>query len=287
MRSTHIVRCIAGSLVILVAIAGGIGCETKRPGVPPSPLPPPSPGPGPGTLTGTLSVTSFQSVGWHVTGEFHYRPNLRVTAGHPGSAVVVSAVSFEGFGDAGSSRPTGVRYPNGRRVSSGETLDLSFPTIEIVTGFRLNTLRVTVEYRDEAGRVGSAVSEAAAPALSMDPPDATLEIRRFVVAGSFSGGYFWYWPKLTLIETTGRSDARIVKITFELLDIGPAGRVPEIHESIVVPAGGTIVLDEDPLGYGPWREISNSIKAARVSVVIHFVDVVGRGGVVTAIAEVS
>jgi hypothetical protein len=172
-------------------------------------------------------------------------------------------------------------------VSPGSTIDFSLLTIEIVTGFTLNTLRVTVEFVDESGRAGSVVAEAPAPALSTAAADTMLEIRRFVVQGSFSGGLFWYWPKLTLSETSGRSPARIVKITFELLDIGPAGRVPETYESMVVPAGGTLVLEEDPLGYGPWREISNSIKAARLSVIIHYVDAEGRGGSVTGIAEVS
>lgn len=274
------VRAIAGRLVMLVTIAGGIGCDAKPPGQP-SPLPDPGPG--------TLSVTSFESVGWHLNGEFHYRPSLRVTAGREGSAVDVSAVSFEGSGEAGSSGPTGVRYPNGRRVSPGATLDpsLGFSTIEIVTGFRLDRLRVTVEFVDAAGRAGSTVAESAAPALSTDAPDAMLTIGQFVVAGSFSEGRFSYWPKLTLLETTGRSQVTIVKMTFELVDTGPAGRVPSSPEFIVVPAGGTIVLDEDPLGFGPWRELSSSVKAARVSVVIHFVDAAGRGGSVTAIAEVS
>jgi hypothetical protein len=77
-------------------------------------------------------------------------------------------------------------------------------------------------------------------------------------------------------------------MVFELLDIGPAGRVPSVPVPIsIIPAGGTIVLDEDPLGYGPWMEISNSVKASRVSVVIYYIDAEGRGGSVTAIANVS
>jgi hypothetical protein len=274
------VRAIAGRLVMLVAIAGGVGCDTTPPGQP-SPLPDPGPG--------TLSVTSFESVGWHLNGEFHYRPSLRVTAGRDGSAVDVSSVSFEGSGEAGSSGPIGVRYRSGRRVLPGGTLDLLWSS-EIVTGFRLDTLRATVEFVDAAGGAGSTVAESAAPTISTDPPDspdAALAISQFVVAGSFSGGQFWYLPKLTLIETTGRSRATIVKMTFELLDVGPAGRVPPSHELIVVPAGGAMVLDEDPSGFGPWQEISSSVKAARVSVVIHFMDAAGRGGSVTAIAEVS
>ena len=162
-----------------------------------------------------------------------------------------------------------------------------------MTGFRLDTLRATVDFVDAAGGAGSTVAESVPPTISADSadppdsPDAALAISQFVVAGSFSGGQFWYLPKLTLIETTGRSRATIVKTTFELLDVGPAGRVPPSHELIVVPAGGAIVLDKDPLGFGPWKEISSGVKAARVSVVIQFMDAAGGGGSVTAIAEVS
>ena len=273
-------RVYLGPLAVLVATSC-LGCESSIGPGPSPPAPPPPP------IAGTLLVSTFSATGWHANGEFHYRPTIHVTAGLDGSAVTVSSVRYEGSGDGDVPRSIRISYPNGRRVLPGATVDLSTSFLEIVASYRVHTLKVTVEFTDDGGRSGSATAESPAPDVTTEPAAAQLVIARFVVVGSVNGSTFWYWPKLTLTETTGRSAVRIVKMTFELLDVGPAGRVPPSLESIVVPPGGTIVLDEDPLGYGPWREISSSARAQRVSVVIEFVDVEGRGGSVMAIAEVS
>jgi hypothetical protein len=98
-------------------------------------------------------------------------------------------------------------------------------------------------------------------------------------------GRYHYFPKLTLKETSGRTSVRIVRIAFELLDVGPDGRVQPSQQQIPVPAGGTIVLDENE--WGPWVEIDSSAEASRVAVAISFVDDRGRSGSVSAVAPVS
>jgi hypothetical protein len=251
-------------------------------------VPQPTPPSPPVAAPGSLSVTSLTATAWHANGEFHYRPVIQVTAGRDGSAVSVSSLRFEAAGDDGALKWASLRYPNGRRVLPGATVDLSPSSFEIITGFRAHTLRAILEFTDDTSRAGSVVAESPAPIVPIDATDTSLAIQRFVVIGSVSGGLNWYWPQLTLTETTGRGPVRIVNMVFELLDIGPAGRVPSVPVPIsIIPAGGTIVLDEDPLGYGPWMEISNSVKASRVSVVIYYIDAEGRGGSVTAIANVS
>jgi hypothetical protein len=114
-----------------------------------------------------------------------------------------------------------------------------------------------------------------------------LAIQALTVDGWSENGRFHYWPKLTLTETSGISRASIKAITFELLDVGPAGRVPPARDPGDVPAGGTIQLVEDAYGYGPWFEIDSTANASRVSVVISFVDDAGRGGALSAVAQVS
>ena len=77
----------------------------------------------------------------------------------------------------------------------------------------------------------------------------------------------------------------IKKITFELLDVGSAGRVPPSWQPFSIAAGATLTLSE---AYGdPWLEIDGSANASRVSVVIVFIDEAGRGGEITAVAQVS
>ena len=111
-------------------------------------------------------------------------------------------------------------------------------------------------------------------------------IQAFSVIGSSYPGLLLL-AELTLAETSGVSRALIKKMTFELLDVGPSGRVPAMWEPREVPAGGTIALDEDDYGYGPWLEITSMADASCVSLVISFVDDAGRGGLVTAIVPVS
>lgn len=128
------------------------------------------------------------------------------------------------------------------------------------------------------------------PAPPEAPPDgsvATVVIQDFSVFGWYDHGQqrFHYWPKLTLAETAGVSAASISTISFELLDVGPAGRVPPASGSFLVPAGGVLRLDEDL--YGPWLEIDSTANAARVSVLLSFVDNAGKGGSVSAIVAVS
>lgn len=270
-------RIWTSAFVVIAAVADG-GCGIGD-GHRPSPLPPPTPG--------GLSVSMFSSLGWHVSGEFHYRPAILLTAAGDGSAVIVWSVRLEGSGDGAAVRSAGISYPNGRRLGPAGVLELRVPSFELVTTFRVITLRLIVEFTDGTGRAGSAVAQAPAPEVSTESPAGILSVTRFEVLGSGNGGgTFFYWPKLTLEETTGLDDIRIVKMVFELLDVGADGRVPPVQGPILVPAGGTTVLDEDPLGYGPWMEISSHRNAQRVSVFIHYVDTQGRGGSTTAMAEV-
>ena len=133
------------------------------------------------------------------------------------------------------------------------------------------------------------------PATSITPqlaaqaaPLATVVIREFSVTEWYdrSQGRYHYWPKLTVAETSGVSLASITSITFELLDVGPTGRVPPAPGPFVVPAGGTLSLVEDAYGYGPWFEIDSTADASRVSVVLSFLDSTGGSAKVSAIAHV-
>jgi hypothetical protein len=126
------------------------------------------------------------------------------------------------------------------------------------------------------------------PAAPLAAPLATLVIREFSVTEWYdrSQGRYHYWPKLTVAETSGVSLASIASITFELLDVGPTGRVPPASGPFVVPAGGTLTLVEDSYGYGPWLEIDSTADASRVSVVLSFLDSTGGRASVSAIAQV-
>ena len=240
----------------------------------------------PGRLrANTLSVSTFSVSGLY-DAQFHYFPRLSVSSGANGGAIDVVEMSFEGS-EAGVTRPLQhVRYSAPQRVPAGRTLELT-SNLEIVSTTRVDHLQVTVAFVDETGRSGTVTAHAAVPAISQESADATLALHRFSVVGWSGHGRFHYWPKLTLSETSGRSAARILKMTFELLDVGPSGLVPHVRQAIDVPAGGTIVLDENDYDHGPWVEIDSTANASRVSVVISFVDDQGRGGVVSAVAQVS
>jgi hypothetical protein len=125
------------------------------------------------------------------------------------------------------------------------------------------------------------------PPAAPGTPLATLVIRDFSVFGWYdqTRQRFHYWPKLTVAETGNVSAASITSITFELLDVGPDGRVPPATGSFAVPAGGELRLDEDL--YGPWLEIDGTARAERVSVQIGFVDSDRRTGLISAVATVS
>jgi hypothetical protein len=157
--------------------------------------------------------------------------------------------------------------------------------VEITSPTALSSITATVSFTNDLGQTGSVAATVDGPTISASPSGATLVIQTFTVSGWYDHGLSFYWPKLTLTETSGRSSASINKINFELLDIGSSGRVPPDLTPRAVPAGGTISLDDD--GYGPWFEISSTADASRVSVVISFVDDAGRGGSVSAIAPVS
>jgi hypothetical protein len=234
----------------------------------------------------TLLIVAFVVTGWH-DGRFHYLPTVSVSPGANGGAVDVLEVSFERSA-AGVTVPVqSVRYPVPRRVTSGSTHELIEGRIEIVSSTRLEHLSVAVAFVDETGRPGTVRAQAAVPNFSQGVPDAALVIRSFSVLGRFEGGRYYYRPKLSAAETTGRSAATVLSVTFELLDVGPSGRVPPSRQVHQIPAGGTVVLDEDPYGYGPWLEIDSSVDAARVAVVIAYVDGEGRGSSVSAVAHVA
>jgi hypothetical protein len=278
MRRPTALRAVV-TLVATMTTSSGCGGEIRTPSEPSAQR---------SSTPNTLSISAFSVAGWF-DGQFHYFPRLSVATGGSGAAIDVLEISFEGS-TAGVPGPVQrVRYPTPRRVLAGSTLELTDGSslFEIRTSRGLDQLTVSVSFVDETERFGTVVGGTVVPAVSDNTADATLTIRSFSVAGRFSNGRFYYLPKLTLAETAGRSPAMIVKITFELLDVGSSGRVPPSREQIVVPAGGTVVLDEDPYGYGPWLEIDSVADASRVSVVISYIDLQGRGGAASALATVS
>jgi len=271
----------------LAAVGATIGCGATAPTQPTSPTPNPATTSAPATLSGTLSITAFTVSGWY-DGQFHYVPALTVAAGAAGSAVEVQEVSFERSDSGVGPGLPKLRFLKPVRVPAGGTLDLpSGSPLDLVSQSAIGTMTVRVSFLDESGRSGMTTADIAVPPISQVLPDVTLAIKAFSVTGWFENGRFHYWPRLTVAETSGRGPAAIVEITFELLDVGPAGRVPPTYQRFVVAAGGTLTLDED--GYdGPWLEIdSERADASRISVVISYVDDAGRGRSVTALAPVS
>ena len=128
-----------------------------------------------------------------------------------------------------------------------------------------------------------------AEAATAHPENSTavLTVSVFTATGWYDGERFHYWPRLTLTERGSVSSAWITTMVFELVDGGPAGRVPPFSGSLHVPAGGEIALFQDKYS-DAWLEItSDMVNAAKVSVVISYIDDLGRGGWATAIADVS
>jgi hypothetical protein len=242
-----------------------------------------------GNLTSALSVTEFSVQGWQ-DNVFHYLPTVSVSVPATGDTVYVQRVDFSTSSSGATTRLGGIAFGTPQLVvSPGGTLDLfkGTPPAEITSPAGLASITATVFFANGVGQTGSlAVTKDVAP-LPPSASSAALVIQSFSVVGSFDRSSFSYWPKLTLTETSGVSRALIKKMTFELLDVGPSGRVPTSWEPRDVPAGGSITLDEDDYGYGPWLEITSMADASRVSVTISFVDDAGRGGSVTAVAPVS
>ena len=126
--------------------------------------------------------------------------------------------------------------------------------MEITSSAALASITATVFLTTGVDVRGSVAVTQDVPPLAPDASSAALVIQAFSVIGSSDRGSFSYWPKLTLTETSGVSRAVIKTMTFELMDVGPSGRVPVVRQPREVPAGGTITFDEDDYGYGPWLE---------------------------------
>jgi hypothetical protein len=240
-------------------------------------------------LTDALSVTEFSLQGWQ-DNLFHYLARLSVSVPATGDTVYVQRVDFTTSNSGATTRLAGIAFGSPQRVvSPGGTLDLfkGIPPVEVTSPVGLASITATVFFTNGVGQTGSLTVTRDLSPLPPSASSAALVIQSFSVVGSSEGGSFSYWPKLTLTETSGVSHALIKKMTFELLDVGPSGRVPPSWEPREVPAGGSITLDEDEYGYGPWLEITSMADASRVSLTISFVDDAGRGGSVTAVVPVS
>jgi hypothetical protein len=240
-------------------------------------------------LSNALSITEFSLQGWH-DDIFHYLPTVSVSVPSTGATVYVQRVDFTTSNSGATTRLTGIAFGSPQRVvSPGGTLDLlKGPSpVEITSQVALASITATVFFTNGVDPIRSVAVTEDAPLLAPNASSTALVIQAFSVVGSSDHGSFSYWPKLTLAETSGVSRALIEKMTFQLLDVGPPGRVPIVWEPREVPAGGAITLDEDDYGYGPWLEITSVADASRVSLAISFVDDAGRGGSVTAVAPVT
>jgi hypothetical protein len=272
---------------VLVILSLSAGCRGKNPAAPTA-----APGPPPPTsenLTNALSLTDFSLTGWH-DGTFHYLPTVSVSAPSTGGTVYVQRVAFMTSTSGAPTNLAGILFGSPRRVvSPGGTLDLlkGVSPVEITSPVALASITATVSFNNEVGQTGTVAVTEDAPPLAPNSSSAALVIQAFSVIGSSDQGDFHYWPKLTLTETSGVSRALIKKMTFELLDVGPNGRVPTVWEPHEIPAGGTITLENDDYGYGPWFEITSVADVQRVSLAISFVDDAGRGALVTAVVPVS
>ena len=120
-------------------------------------------------------------------------------------------------------------------------------------------------------------------------PIAKLEIRDFTVTITYDAqsGRYTYVPYLTLAETSGHSDAKIIGTNFELLGIGVNGRVPPVNDRFTVPAGGTVRLADDPYWGDPWLSIDNRLRASGLSVSFTYLDDAFVAGVISATVQFS
>lgn len=280
------VRTISWAVALLIASASA-GCGNHV-----NPTAPTAASPD-ATLTlaqssAALSV-SLSLTGWYSGQQFHYVPTLSVTETTRTSGVWIHSLSFT-WVETGT-RASGFTYGVRPHVPAGDSLDLlnasgtgQGPTVEITSGVEPANLAVVVSFIDDAGHAGQATATIRVPAVRVDVPAAVLTLSLFTVDGWYDAGRFHYWPKLSLSSSGG--PIAIKKIAFELLDVGSAGRVPPSWQQFSVAGGGTLNLSEDPYG-GPWFEIDSSADASRVSIAIVFVDEAGRGGEITAVAQVS
>jgi hypothetical protein len=284
----EIIRCSRRLAPIVAALAlSGLACGHASPSAPT----PVTSGDriGQPALAGGLTVSRFSLTGWKDQ-RFHYLPVLSVTLAPDAQPVSVQQIDLTAVIDGRTQSVGGVKYGLAKALQPGDTLDLtadqSLLGVTMMTDQPLGTVTVTVSYVDGAGAITTATATAQAPEVS-DGSIATLAIRSFTVSGWTEGGWFQYWPRLTLAETSGASRAIIKQMVFELTGTGSAGRVPVVWNPAEIAAGGTITLDEDGYG-GPWLAISSQLaNAARVSVVISYVDNAGRGASISAVADVS
>jgi hypothetical protein len=273
---------------VLLAAAIAAGCGSKNAVAPTgaTSIPPATAA----SLTGALSVAAFTLTGWH-DGTFHYFPTVSVAAPSTGRTVYVQRIAFSAENRGVTSNVGGITFVSPQRVVvPGGTVDLlKGPSpFEVTSPVVLPSITATVFFTTDDGQTGSVAAAADAPPVLHDPSAAVLAIQAFTASSWHDQDGFHYWPKLTLTETSGSSRALIQKMIFELMDEGPSGRVPPVWDRRQVPAGGTISLvDDEYFGYGPWLELDSTADAARVSVMISFVDDAGRGGSVSAVAQVS
>ena len=280
----RIAAATSGYVLLILSLSAGCG---KNPAAPTSASGMPSSTSQ--NLSNALSITEFSLQGWH-DGIFHYLPTVSVSVPSTGGTVYVQRVAFTTSNRGATTNLTGIAFGSPQRVvSPGGTLDLlkGLPPVEITSSAALASITATVFFTTGVDLTGSVAVTQDVPPLAPDASSAALVIQAFSVIGSSERGSFSYWPKLTLTETSGVSRALIKKMTFQLLDVGPSGRVPVVWEPREVPAGGTIALDEDDYGYGPWLDITSMADASRVSLAISFVDDAGRGGSVTAVVPVT
>ena len=120
-------------------------------------------------------------------------------------------------------------------------------------------------------------------------PVAKLEIRDFTVTIAYDAksARYTYVPYLTLAETSGASDAKIIGTKFELLGIGVYGGVPPVDDRFTVTAGGTVRLADDPFWGGPWLSIDNDLRASGISVSFTYLDDAFVRSVVSATIQFS
>jgi hypothetical protein len=276
----------SATCVAFLALSLSAGCSGTNPAAPTAaPSRPPSTSQD---LTNAMSVTGFSLQGWRDS-SFHYLPTISVSVPPAGSSLTVQRVDFGTSNNGATTHLTGVVFVKPPHVvAPGGTLNLfdNNSPMEIISPVALASIMATVSFTSDAGQTGTVAITENAPQFAPDASSAALVIQAFSVVGSSEGASFGYWPKLTLAETSGVSRALIKKMTFELLDVGPNGRVPPSWERREVPAGGSITLDEGDYG-DPWIWITSMGNASRVSLTISFVDDAGRGGSVTAVAPVS
>jgi len=119
-------------------------------------------------------------------------------------------------------------------------------------------------------------------------PLAKLEIRELTVTITYDAqsGRYTYVPYLTLVETSGVSDAKVIDMQFQLLGIGLNGGVPSLGDRFTVPAGRNVRLAEDSYG-GSWMSIDSQFKASGISMSFRYLDDAFVAATVSATVEFS